>query len=165
MKVLMRSIVLLPAAMFLTIAIAGATKPDKPDKTVTFSGSFQGKETDVLQGTPPQSIAVDGTLTGVANQLGKFTVKYKVTVKLPEGSSAGFAQTTSADGDILFATVIGLGLEIPGMPGLNRIVEFYTITAGTGRFAGAKGSLRVERLVDLATGLTSGSIQASVIIP
>ena len=47
-------------------------------------------------------------------------------------------------------------------PGLSRFVEINIITGGTGRFAGAKGSFTLERLVDLATGFTSGSFHGTI---
>ena len=50
-------------------------------------------------------------------------------------------------------------------PDVNRIVEINTITGATGQFAGAKGSLIMERLIDLNTGFTSGSFHGNVILP
>jgi hypothetical protein len=45
------------------------------------------------------------------------------------------------------------------------ITEINTITGGTGRFAGAQGSFTVERLVNLATGFTSGSFHGTITSP
>ena len=44
------------------------------------------------------------------------------------------------------------------------IVESYTITGATGRFAGAAGALTVERVVELATGVTSGRFKGNIAI-
>ena len=154
--------------MFVTSVIAGAVaapaKGEKSDKPVTFSGSFQGHEDDVLQGNPPTAIAVDGRGEGIATHLGRFTWTWNVTVMLPIGSATGSGQLTAANGDTIDATIVGQG-DPTDTPGLNRIVEIATITGGTGRFSNAQGSFTLERLVDLNTGLTSGSFQGTVSSP
>lgn len=142
---------LLPAAavfLILTFARVADAATSTP-----FRGTLQGQETDVLQGSPPSQILIDGGVSGVATPLGQFTLAYKGTVSLPIGSSTGSAQLTAANGDKLFTMFVGLGTAIPNMPGLNTITEIDTITGGTGRFAAATGSFTVERLVNL-TDLT-----------
>ena len=148
-------------AMFSTLALAGAPAADKQ---LAFRGSLQGQEIDTPQGTPPATLSVDGTVTGIATHLGKFTYKYQVTVNLADGSGTGPGQMIAANGDIIFFTIAGQGTETD-TPGLNSIVEINTITGGTGRFAGAKGNLIVERFVDLATGITSGSFHGTITSP
>jgi len=44
------------------------------------------------------------------------------------------------------------------------IVESHNITGGTGQFAGAAGAFTVERVVDLATGITSGRFRGNITI-
>ena len=44
------------------------------------------------------------------------------------------------------------------------ITESYTITGGTGRFANATTALTVERVVELATGVTSGKFKGNIAI-
>jgi hypothetical protein len=162
MKTIMKTSICLPAAaMFLTLALAA---PAAAEKQVPFSGSVQGTEIDVFQGPPPGTLSVDGTLTGIATHLGRFTLTYKVTVNLADGSATGFAQLIAANGDSIFTTIAGQG-EPTDTPGLNRIVEINTITGGSGRFTGAKGSFTLERLVDLATGITSGSFHGTITSP
>jgi hypothetical protein len=145
------SICLRPAAIFLTLslALAGLTARE----LVPFKGSLQGHENDVLNF--PQ-LLVDGAVTGVATHVGRFTMTYKVTVTLPAGTSTGSAVLTAANGDTILTTIVGVGVLLPD--GLNSITEINTITGGTGRFAGAKGSFTVDRLEDPATGVTSGTI-------
>jgi hypothetical protein len=152
------SICLPMTAMFLTWALP---PPLAAQKQLTFRGSLQGKEIDIPQGTPPVILSVDGTVTGIATHLGKFTYKYQVTVNLATGSGTGFGQLVAANGDIIFFTIAGQGHETD-IPGLASIVEINTISGGTGRFAGVKGSLIIERLVDLNTGLTSGSFRGTM---
>ena len=163
MKTSMKTSIYLPmAAMFLTAALVGPAAA--AEKQVPFSGSVQGNETDVFQGPPPGSLLVDGSVTGIATHLGRCTLTYKVTVNLLAGSSTGFAQLIAANGDSIFTTIVGQG-EPTDTPGIARIVEINTITGGTGRFAGAKGSFTLERLVDLATGVTSGSFHGTITSP
>jgi hypothetical protein len=117
-------------------------------------------------GNPPQEISVRGTVTGLATHLGRFRLDYIVTVSLPKSSSTGSAELT-ADGDKIFTTIVGQGVAVPDIPGLTRIVEFNTITGGTGRFAGATGTFIVERLAQSNTNTqlapTSGSLQGTII--
>jgi hypothetical protein len=80
-------------------------------------------------------------------------------VTLLTGIASGSAELVAANGDTIQTTVVGYGKAVPGMPGLNRIVEINTITGGTGHFTNAQGSFIVERLVDSNTGLTSGSLR------
>ena len=50
------------AAIFLTAALASAKGAEK---RILFEGYFQGHETDTLQGSPPETISVDGNVTGL----------------------------------------------------------------------------------------------------
>ena len=153
------SIYLAMAAMFVTLALAS---PAAAKKQVPFHGSIQGVEIDVVQ--PPATLLVDGSGTGIATQLGRFTVTYEVTVDLSDGSGIGSLQFIAANGDSIFTELLGQGTPT-GTPGINHIVEINTITGGTGRFAGATGSFTMERLVDLATGFTSGSFTGTITSP
>jgi hypothetical protein len=44
-------------------------------------------------------------------------------------------------------------------PNVVAITETATVTGGTGRFAGATGSIQVERIFDRATGVTTGTLE------
>jgi hypothetical protein len=155
------------AAIFLALAFAGLAAAGT---LVPFNASFQGHEIDQPQppGGPPQRLLVNGTVTGIATHLGRFTMHYNVTVNNPLEAispSAGSAELTAANGDIIFTTIIGQGVPADGMPGFAHITEHNTITGGTGRFAGAQGSFTVDRFVEMATGLTSGSFQGAITSP
>ena len=158
MKTIMRtSIYLAMAAMFVTLALAG---PAAAKKQVPFHGSIQGVEIDVVQ--PPATLLVDGSGTGIATHLGRFTATYEVTVDLSDGSGIGSLQFIAANGDSIFTELLGQGTPTE-TPGINRIVEINTITGGTGRFAGATGSFIVERLIDLTTGVSFGSFSGTIV--
>jgi hypothetical protein len=42
------------------------------------------------------------------------------------------------------------------------IVEVYTITGGTGRFAGATGNFTLESTVEQTTGVSSGTLSGAI---
>lgn len=153
------------AAMFVTGVLAGpaaaAGKGEKSEKQVPFSGSVQGRETDVVQGLPPGILLVEGKGRGIATHLGRLTWAWNVTVNLANGSGTGFGQLVAANGDSFDTTIVGQG-EPTDTPGVNRIVEINTVTGGTGRFSNAEGSFTLERLVDLTTGFTSGSFHGTI---
>ena len=155
------------AAIVLTLAFAGLAAADT---LVPFNASFQGHEIDQPQppAGPPQQLLVDGTVSGIATHLGRFTMHYNVTVNNPLAAispSTGSAQLTAANGDTIFTTIVGQGVPADGMPGFAHITEHNTIVGGTGRFAGAQGSFTVDRFVELATGITSGSFQGAITSP
>jgi hypothetical protein len=151
------------ASMFLTATLAYSKAQQK---RILFEGYLQGTETDVLQGSPPDSIAVDASIPGLATHLNEFTLNYRVTVDLQDGSAKGTGELVAADGDRVFVSIAGQGEPTDSdTPTLNSIVEIDTITGGTGRFAGAIGGFTVRRLINLATGFTSGSVHGTLVLP
>jgi hypothetical protein len=146
------------AAALLTLALVD---PAAAQKLVPFHGSVQGVEVDVVQFP---TISVDGSGTGLASHLGLFTVTWDLTVSLPGGSATGTFHFTAANGDSISTEIVGQAHPTE-TPGVVRIVEINTITGGTGRFAGATGSFILERLLDQATGVTSGSFNGSITSP
>lgn len=130
-------------------------------KELPFKGSFEAVETYQANGP---TVFVTATGSGEATQLGRYTVSYEVEVDLPTGAGTGLsAHYVAANGDSLFAE--GSGQATPtDDPTVFSIVETYTITGGTGRFANASGSFTVNRTVNLVTGETSGSFDGSMVI-
>jgi hypothetical protein len=163
MKTILKASIYLPVAgLLLTMALCGSAAA-QAEGAVFFNGFVQGQENDTPQGNPPEKILVEGSLPGLASSLGRCTLKYKLTVSLPAGTSTGSGQLVAPNGDTIYTTVVGLGVPTPDVPGLNRIVEHNTITGGTGQFEGVTGSFLVERLVELPTGFTSGSFRGAII--
>lgn len=161
MKTIFRTVIyLLSAAIFVA---SGSNAQAGETKQTPLTGSFRGQENDVPQGFPPQTLAVHGTVMGIAPHLGRFTMIYYLTVTLANGTSTGTGQLIAADGSTITGTVTGS--SAPGEPGIAIITEVYMITGGTGRFTGASGTFTVQRLVDLMSGSTSGTIQGVVIAP
>ena len=143
-------------ALFLTASLAGlaAAEKEKP-----FHGSIQAVETYDVQFP---TMFVDTSGSGNGSHLGRFTVTWEFTVNLLNGAGIGSAHFIAANGDSLFTESLGQG-DPTETPGVSRVVEAHTITGGTGRFAGATGSFTLERLVTLATGVTSGSFDGTIV--
>jgi hypothetical protein len=140
-----------------TLVAAASARKESPLK-----GSFEAVETH--QPTLP-TIFVSATGSGEATQLGRYAVSYEVTVNVQTGAGTGLsAHFVAANGDSLFAE--GSGQATPTeTPGVLKIVETYTITGGTGRFAGASGTFTVERTISQATKETSGTMNGTIIFP
>src|SRR5580765_6761982 len=155
MQTIQKKTIYLPMAAMLLIA-ASTGSAAAAEKPVPFSGSLQAVEISVFQGPPPGILLVDGSGSGIATHLGQFTLTWKFTVNLADGTGSGPVHFIAANGDAIFTTAAGVS-EPTSTPGVFRIVEIQTISGGTGRFANAKGSFTVERLTDLNTGFTSGS--------
>jgi len=126
-----------------------------------FKGSIQPVETTDFQ---PPTLYIDATGSGNATHLGRYAVTYEVLVDDSTGEGIASLAFIAANGDSIFADGLGKG-NPSGIPGVNKIVEEYTIAGGTGRFAGATGSFTVERLVNLGTGASSGSFVGKIAIP
>jgi hypothetical protein len=149
-------------ALLLAILVVGTTLAASARKQLPLKGSFQALET--YQPNLP-TIFVTATGSGEATRLGRFTMSYEVTVNVQTGVGSGLsAHFVAANGDSLFAE--GSGQATPTeTPGVLKIVETYTITGGTGRFAGASGTFTVERMANQATGETSGTMGGTIILP
>lgn len=143
----------LAGATFAAPALAG--KQELP-----FKGTLQSVEAYVIN-FPIMSVTASGS--GNATQLGRFTVNYEVEVNLLTLAGIGSAQFISTNGDSLYAEGLGQAAET-GTPGVVNVVEVYTITGGTGRFAGASGNITWKRVVDTNTGVTSGTLSGNIVL-
>ena len=151
-------------ALLLLIILASTTfaAPAAGERQLSLKGSFEAVETHVV--TFP-TMFVDLTGSGNATQLGLFTYSLQTEVYLPTRFAASVSATlVAADGSSLFGEGSGQGTPTEN-PGVVSIEETYTIRGGTGRFAGAIGSFTVERLLNQATGVSSGIISGQIVIP
>ncbi|HZM20973.1 MAG TPA: hypothetical protein VFC02_04465 [Anaerolineales bacterium] len=157
MSVPMMIVLLLAVLLGSATLVAASARKQLP-----FKGSIEALETH--QPNLP-IILVAATGSGEATQLGRFAVSYEVEVNVQTGVGSGLsAHFVAANGDSLFAE--GSGQATPTeTPGVMKIVEAYTITGGTGRFAGASGTFTVERMVNQATRETSGTMNGTIILP
>ena len=141
------------AAVSLTSIAASAVAAETP-----FKGTVNADET-VVPSPPTASLTREGT--GTATYLGRYTEHIVMTINLPTLSSTGTATFTAANGDTLTATVLGQATPTT-TPGVLSIVEVYTITGGTGRFADATGTFTLHSTVNQATGLSSGTFSGAI---
>ena len=129
---------------------------------VPFKGTLHGNDTDL--GFTDTTVTVQTVGTGKGTALGRFSFTQVVTVDVTNGTNAGVAHWVAANGDSISMTSTG-SFEQTSTPGVGLVTEVYTITGGTGRFAGAQGSFIVERLITEATGDTSGSFHGTITSP
>lgn len=118
-----------------------------------FKGDLQATET------------VNGDLhhligSGKGTQLGRFTYAADITVDPVTHIGVGPAVWTAANGDRISASTTGRIVFI-NLPTIG-LEETHTITGGTGRFAGASGTIIVERSLDLVTHATAGSFDGAI---
>jgi hypothetical protein len=148
-------------AMVLLTLMVSTSFAAPSERQLVFKGSLQAVETHVV--TFP-TFSLDATGSGNATQLGLFTMSFQGVVFIPSLSGTTTATLVAADGSSLYADGVGQG-TVTENPDFVSIVEMYTITSGTGRFAGASGSFTVERLTQRSTGVSSGTISGYIDVP
>ena len=140
-------------AVSLASVTASAAAAETPLK-----GTFNGIETGETV-FPIRSITREGT--GNATYLGKYTSHLTGEINLLTSHATGDATFTAANGDTL--TTTGDGQATPTTtPGVLSIVEVYTITGGTGRFADATGAFTLKNIVTQATGVSTGTLSGAI---
>jgi hypothetical protein len=131
----------------------------KGKKGVPFKGKIQAVESFDVQFP---TLFVDGSGSGNATHLGRYTVTYESEVYIPTLMGSGSAHFIAANGDRLRTDVTGQANPTED-PDVLSIVETFTIVGGTGRFDGASGEFTVERLLNAVTGVTSGSLDGFIV--
>lgn len=166
----MKSIIYLQmAAICLTAALSSAVSAAE----TPFKGKLEGNYTSTFDPGPPSTATLDGTGTGTATKLGRFTYKFPHTVNfgtMPE-IGLGTYTFTAANGDTLFAE--STGSSTPVEPGIVLVVENAVITGGTGRFSGAQGEFTITRLninvsgtiFGNSSGITIGFFEGTITSP
>ena len=145
-------------AAALLLCLAG---PVSAGDQVPFRGTLSGTATVTPLTFPNASVLIEAT--GVAAQLGRFTLEVPHLVNQETRVAVGTYVFTAANGDTLTASFTGLAT--PVAPGVLSVSETATISGGSGRFAGATGSFSAERTFTLATGQTTGSFHGWISTP
>jgi len=107
--------------------------------------------------------SIDRTGTGNATYLGKYTEHVTLQVNVITRTSTGAATFTAANGDTLTTSVVGQS-TLTSTPGVISVVEVYTITGGTGRFAATTGTFTLHSTAIQATGVSSGTLSGSIVL-
>jgi hypothetical protein len=139
------------AVSLATVAVSAAASE------TPFKGTVIAVETGTVV-FPTRFLVREGT--GTATYLGRYTERVTMVINIPTLSSTGSARFTAAKGDVLLATVAGQATRTS--PTTLSIVEVYTITGGTGRFADATGSFTLNSTVDQVTGVSSGTFSGAI---
>ena len=147
------------------VIVAGFTAPALAGDPVPFKGYLEGELAGRTPGPAPGTFHDRWEKTGAATQLGRFELVEDAVVdfRTAPPTGEGTATFVAANGDTLVAEFCGY--SEPVAPGVVRIIEYATVTGGTGRFAGTGGSYTCERLFDLATGETVGSFDGTISVP
>ena len=158
MKTITKTILYLQmTALCLTAALAGRAVAEEQSP---IKGSIQGVEIADVQFP---KLFVDGSASGRATHLGRFTMTYELEVDFLTSETFGSSVFTAANGDSLTTDITGRGTPTEN-PDVHSIVEVHTITGGTGRFAGATGTFIRTSLLNLVSGSTSGSFEGTIVL-
>jgi hypothetical protein len=149
-------------SLFVLVAAFAVSLASVTVSAVAAETPFKGKvkAVETVEVAFP-TLFVDREGTGTATYLGKFTEHITLQVNIPTGHATGVATFTAANGDTLTATVDGQGTPTT-TPGVVSIVEAYTITGGTGRFADATGSFTLESTLNQTTGVSTGTFSGAI---
>jgi hypothetical protein len=147
---------LIAVVVALVVSLASVTASALAVET-PFKGTVNAVETSQVV-FPIASVTRNGG--GTATYLGKFTEHNTMQINVLTRHGIGAATFTAANGDTLTATVDGQAT--PTSPGVLSIVEVYTVTGGTGRFADATGSFTLESTLNQATGVSSGTLSGAI---
>ena len=144
------------AIILATVAFAA---PAATSQALPFKGTFQGQEVIIVPGPPT---VLHGIGSGNATQPGGYTISYDPVVDLPTATTSG--TFVAANGDTLTFVGTGLSAVEAGGPGEFDIVEQWTITGGTGRFAGASGNVTLKRHLSGITLASYGTFDGTIVL-
>ena len=146
---------------FALVAACAVSLASTAVSAVAAETPFKGTVSAVETGTtvfPIRTTTREGT--GTATYLGRYTEHVTETINVLAMSSTGAATFTAANGDTLSASEVGHATRIG--PTMLSIVEVYTVTGGTGRFAGATGTFTLEATVEQTTGVSTGTFSGAI---
>jgi hypothetical protein len=157
----------LTTAIFLTASLVSSAVEAG---VIEINGTVAGSEMITPFPNPAEGIYVNGSVTSTDTALGPFTLFYSLPVDFafantPPGNAGGSRLIVGdpANGDSILAWFLGINSGLCDNGDL-RHVDPWTIIGGTGRFAGARGSLTTDECANLMTGETSGTISGTIVV-
>jgi hypothetical protein len=155
----MKKVFLLTIGLLLLVVTGFAFQgPAVANAVVPMKGSV---DVEVTRIPGPSGIQILGHGTGNATHLGSYSVHYDILLNPQTMTGSGTAVFTAANGDQLF-TFNSASVSPTGVPDEIRLDETYVITGGTGRFENTSGTFGGIRLVNLASGLSSGTFSGEI---
>ena len=110
-------------------------------------------------------VVLEVTGDGHSTELGNYSGRYRECLDPASGAVTGGTFTlTAANGDTVFGTYSGQASPTED-PSVVAYEDPGVITGGTGRFAGAGGTMTTSGLANLATGEYSGTVTGSMSQP
>jgi hypothetical protein len=154
----------LMTAIFLTVALVSSAVQAG---VIQINGTIAGSERYAPFPNPAEGFYVNASVTSTDTQLGPFTLFYSVIVDFafigtPPGAPATFL-LVDANGNSILACFFGNNAGLCENGDLH-VVDPVTVIGGTGRYAGARGSLTLDQCVNLVTGETSGTISGYIVV-
>jgi hypothetical protein len=149
------------ASLIAGALLVGLAGPVSAGDQVPFKGSLEGSATVTPLGGPMVAVQIDAS--GTATYLGRFELQAPHVVNQATLTGVGTYLLTAANGDTITADLAGTARMVEP-PNVIAITETATVTGGTGRFAGATGSIQVERVFNRATGVTTGTLEGWISI-
>jgi len=132
-----------------------------PAAFATHSTPFNGTGSGIFTDTSPTTVLITGT--GYYDHLGLTTLRFPSTITGP-AACGGFTATeqdtyTAANGDGVFQTVYDTICPTT-TPNAFTLTGSFTVTGGSGRFAGASGSGTVQASITF-TSATTGTFSGT----
>jgi hypothetical protein len=154
----------------LLLSAAAIGMPAWASGTVPFKANLVTAETLGYDPARCPIAGIVGTTTGAGQSSHLGTVKMVATdcpLLVPgvvPTFSNGVLTLTATNGDHLNANYQGGLLPVAGVPDLYSIVGDFSVTGGTGRFAGAKGSGYLQGTITLGPLVSKGEYQVTGVL-
>jgi hypothetical protein len=126
-----------------------------------FKGTAQSTE---VYGAHYPVIPVTANGSGSATELGQFVLSYKGEINMTDLSTVEAAQFLGMNGNGINVTGVGQTTATTA-PGIYSLIQIYKVTGGTGLYAGAKGTITLNRTVNLTSGLTTSTFDGYILVP
>jgi hypothetical protein len=152
-------ILVIPLARTALAAPAG--KAATQFKRLPISGTMQSMEAYDLKVT---TMSVNANGSGTATQIGQFTLTYQGKLDFSDLSTAESARLKASNGDRIDLTGVGQATQST-TPSIFNIIQIYKVTGGTGQFAGAGGTITLNRIFNIASGLSSATFDGYILLP